>query len=382
MRNKVSIDMILVCVVLFLNNAAIGQSRTNNQIRSIQHHRKAASAAVSDVIEVANIIVYCTNSPTIERRNAKNNTDVAEYSFIIPNTTLSLHAKRSAQVLNQSKQFGYRVRLSPGAQDSVVISIVCDPHIGMQYQLFESIKKEKGIVFSFYNNDLIKKLHKEQPVLTTAYNAKGACVVVDCGHGGKDTGASSMGLTEKEVCLTVGIELTKMLRKQGFEVFLTRRSDIFVPLEYRTSAANAAGAHLYISLHVNSAPNEEARGIETYYLDAAALKTELSSLSERDLLLVTSLRVKLAAISKSFADTVHKSLITQMQTYTPSLVDRRVKKDVSHVLLGTAMPAILIEMGFLSNPSEEKLLKDHTYQCKLAHAICNGITQFAYTRLV
>jgi N-acetylmuramoyl-L-alanine amidase len=97
-----------------------------------------------------------------------------------------------------------------------------------------------------------------------------ARIVIDPGHGGHDPGAMNMGLSEAELVLDVGLRLEKLLVKQpGIEVVMTRRSDVFVPLEERTAIAIREGADLFLSIHANASEDDRARGVETYFLNFA-----------------------------------------------------------------------------------------------------------------
>ncbi len=361
--------------------AASSSTKKSNQVKQFFHHRAPASATPHS-LELGKVVLYLQKEPVVEMRGQKNLPNATEYSFFMPQTSLTAEAKKmiesSANSFNTNL---YRMRLSEMPKGGIMVTIVCaTPSVGMRCQLFESIKRDKGIVFSFYNNDLIKSLDKEKPVLRTAQNSKQPCIVVDCGHGGTDLGAiGPSGLQEKEVCLNVGIELTGMLRKQGFNVVLTRPNDTFIPLDYRTSSANSAQADLFISIHANAAGNNTARGIETYYLDNALLTDQHSSLSAQSLQVVDGIDAQRTSKSKSLANTVHASLVQQATEFVPTVIDRGIKKNVSQVLVGTTMPAILIELGFLTNPSEEQLLKRAPYQRELARGISNGVALYART---
>lgn len=381
-----SVQWVLMGIMLTHGSGILAASlsaKKNNQLKQVFHHKMAANATPHS-IELGSVVLYLAKDPVVEVRGQKNMPNATEYAFFMPQTSLTPEAKKMIEAeKNSFNNDLYRMRISEVPQGGVMVTIVCNtPGVGMRYQLFESIKRDKGIVFSFYNNDLIKTLHKEKPVLRTAQNHKEQRIVVDCGHGGSDVGAiGPTGVQEKEVCLTVGIELASMLRKEGFDVFLTRRNDIFVPLDYRTSSANSSKADLFISIHANSAPNTTARGIETHYLDTGLLHQAFTTLSANASQIVDAIDTKNKLHSELLANTVHASLIAHMTEFMPDIINRKVKKSVSQVLLGTFMPAILIELGFLSNPAEEKRLNTHPYQRELARGICNGVVTYAKNNL-
>ncbi len=213
-------------------------------------------------------------------------------------------------------------------------------------------------------------------------------VVIDPGHGGKDPGCRNRRLKEKDIVLKVSHLVAKKLKsKLGCEVVLTRSRDVFIPLEQRTAFANIKRADLFVSIHVNSSPKRRARGIETYYLNfasdeeamrVAALENAAStrSLSElQDLLKNILLNTKLEE-SKRLAELVQKNLVSTLQRRYRRVRNRGVKTAPFVVLIGTRMPAILVEIGFLSNPLEEKRLRDPRYLELIAEGIVKGIEAY------
>ena len=229
--------------------------------------------------------------------------------------------------------------------------------------------------------------------LTRALGLKIRRVVLDPGHGGYDHGTTGPGgLTEKDLVLDVAKRLGAVLEETlGSEVIFTRSTDVFIPLEERTAFANSRKADLFLSIHANSSPVKSASGVETYYLstttsraalDLAARENAASSLSIsdlRDLLQKIVLRDKVDE-SREFAAKVQNSLIRFSTAAGPPRTgtrDRGVKRAPFVVLIGAQMPAILTEIGFVSNSREEALLKKSAYRQKLAQAILAGVQQYA-----
>ena len=215
-------------------------------------------------------------------------------------------------------------------------------------------------------------------------------VVIDPGHGGKDSGCRNGRLREKNIVLQVSRLVAKKLKKKlGCEVILTRRGDYFIPLEQRTAFANIKRADLFVSIHVNSSPRRQAQGIETYYLNfasdkeamrVAALENAAStrSLAElQDLLKKILLNSKLEE-SKRLAEKVQLNLVKTLRRRYRKVRNRGVKTAPFVVLIGTRMPAILVEIGFISNPTEYKRLKSSRYLDLVAEGIARGIE--AYVR--
>lgn len=169
-------------------------------------------------------------------------------------------------------------------------------------------------------------------------------VYIDCGHGGKDSGAVNGVYYEKNYVLSVGLHLKKLLLETNkFDVRLSRENDTYKTLEQRSNDANLWGADIFISLHCNSADNKNALGIETYCYKFKYRK---------------------------LADSIHNVLI-QDKLYTKN---RGVKEGNFHVIRETKMSACLIELAFISNNQDLQLLQ--TKQYEFAKAIYNGILNY------
>jgi N-acetylmuramoyl-L-alanine amidase len=214
-------------------------------------------------------------------------------------------------------------------------------------------------------------------------------IVVDAGHGGHDPGATGPGgLQEKELTLDVARRLATILQDElGVKVVLTRTRDVFVPLRERTAIANRMKADLFVSIHVNAAPRAMATGTETYFLSteatdnaaraAAAFENKVIDLEPgargggRDL--VRSILWDLAQSefqqeSSRLAEALQENLEKAIRQ--PS---RGVKQAPFYVLGGAAMPAVLVEMGFITNGQDEERLKDEGYRDRIARALAAGV---------
>jgi N-acetylmuramoyl-L-alanine amidase len=214
-------------------------------------------------------------------------------------------------------------------------------------------------------------------------------IVVDPGHGGKDTGTSvTGGLTEKEVTLDIGLRLRRLLEQAAFEVVMTRDKDEAVPLQQRTALANAQGADLFVSIHLNWIDQSQVRGMETYYLGPTEdpLLLELAAQENRDsgysladfrkLLDRLYLSVRRDE-SRRLAETVQHTLVTSLHPKKSTRVNRGVKTAPFAVLVGTDMPAILAEVACLSNAAEAQLLATPQYRQDIAQALLQGIRAYA-----
>jgi N-acetylmuramoyl-L-alanine amidase len=216
-------------------------------------------------------------------------------------------------------------------------------------------------------------------------------IVLDAGHGGHDPGAiGPTGLREKELTLDVARRVAALLQEDpGLRVVLTRGKDQFVALRERTAFANREKADLFVSIHVNAAPARTAAGTETYFLsteatdnaarEAAAFENRVISMEAsarggpRDVLrsiLWDLTQSDFQQESSRLAEALQNSLDRALRQ--PS---RGVKQAPFYVLGGAAMPAVLIEIGFMSNPHEEQRLRDDGYRDRIAQAIAQGITQ-------
>jgi N-acetylmuramoyl-L-alanine amidase len=214
-------------------------------------------------------------------------------------------------------------------------------------------------------------------------------IVLDPGHGGKDPGAiGSGGIAEKDIVLAVAKKLaSKLKRDMGLEVVLTRTDDRFIPLEERTAIANAQGADLFISLHMNASPNLEARGLETYYLDntndeaslrLAARENGTSRKQVSDLQFILSDMIQNMKLEDSInlAHRLQQSLVGRLSSGFTEVKDLGVKKALFYVLVGARMPSVLVEMFFISNPSEARAMSQESYQDTVVEALYDGILKY------
>jgi N-acetylmuramoyl-L-alanine amidase len=213
-------------------------------------------------------------------------------------------------------------------------------------------------------------------------------VVIDPGHGGDDIGARSQDgvLTEKDITLAVARRLARILESRGQAVRLTRDGDQSRALTDRTALANRLEAPAFVSLHANASTFSSVTGTETYYMsldsatdEAAAATADLENRagessgqkSALDLILWDLAQADVLNESAQLALSVQGRLNSRL-----GLRDRGVKQAPFVVLTGATMPAILVEVGFLSNPSEAERLTQPDYQQQIAEAIAAGIEDF------
>ena len=219
-------------------------------------------------------------------------------------------------------------------------------------------------------------------------------IVLDPGHGGKDPGAIGVGgIAEKDIVLAVAKKLERKLKQEmGVEVVLTRRDDRFIPLEDRTAIANAEGADLFVSLHMNASPNGEAKGLETYYLDntndegslrLAARENSTSRRNVSDLQFILSDMTQNMKLEDSItlAHHLQHSLVDGMSTRLAEVKDLGVKKALFYVLVGARMPSVLVEMFFITNKIEGRAMSEESYQNAVVDALYDGILKYKESNL-
>lgn len=218
------------------------------------------------------------------------------------------------------------------------------------------------------------------------------CIVIDPGHGGKHPGAvSKSGLKEKDITLDIAMRLKELLlKKSDIKILMTRERDVYVDLKDRTQFANSSNGKLFISIHADGNTNRKIRGFSTYILGVAKTEQarevaqrensviELEDSQERykeyqnaSYIINAIAQSSYMKESENLANMINKSL--KKWTKNPNL---GVHQAGFYVLIGAAMPSVLIETGFLSNAYEERLLKTRTFRQKLAEALCESILKF------
>ena len=232
--------------------------------------------------------------------------------------------------------------------------------------------------------------HEGQLSLTRELGLKINRIAIDPGHGGYDTGTiGPHGLLEKTLCLDVAQRLGQMIEENipGVEVVYTRKNDRHVSLEERTAIANGAKADLFISIHANSSNNRDARGVETYSLSLTAPpeSTELatrenalaqSSLHDLPELIKKVTRDQKIAESKQLAVDIQSALSQELQLVSRRETNRGVKQAPFVVLIGANMPAVLSEISFVNNASDENLLFESGQRQRVAEGLYRGIAAY------
>ena len=242
-----------------------------------------------------------------------------------------------------------------------------------------------------FSDKVIKNLRRRAGRRKGYVFAKVRSIIIDAGHGGKDPGAIGRGgLQEKGVALDICKRLKRLLVKNGFKIQMTRDSDRFISLKGRTEIASRANADLFISIHANAAPSRSVYGFETYsakdlgFIDRIATQRKLN-----EDLMFSNLSIKNNAtdVERIVSDMMYehkqaesKLFARQIAGKTSRLLktkNRGAKRERFFVLRNTLIPAVLVEVGFLSNAKEEKLLKTKAYRQKIAESLAKSILEYA-----
>ena len=273
------------------------------------------------------------------------------YSFTIASTQISSQLRRPVLGANSPIE---QIRLNQ-VGDAVVVSIKTTAG----WQIRETVRTDpKTIALQLESGGQViannppnprsqpQKIYRNST--SNLSNQGQGLVVIDPGHGGADVGATRNGVYEKDIVLAISKQLGRILQQMGYSVMYTRTEDIDLDLEPRVQMAENARASAFISVHVNSldANASAVNGVETYHSPGASL-------------------------GKSLAQAVHEQIIA-----STGANDRGVKPARFHVITKTSMPAILVETGFITNPSEVSKLVTTAYQQRLAEAIARGVDQF------
>lgn len=275
-----------------------------------------------------------------------------------------------------------------------ITRIVFDLYQEAKYELFSLIEPDRVVIDIFKSGEeaaifeTFPAKPEEKPTPGPEITGK-RVVIIDPGHGGKDPGAiGPTGLKEKEVTLGIALYLEKLLKGAGIPTYLTRSKDKFVYLEDRTNFANQKNGFVFVSLHANSVLNHRptATGIETFLLSSKYIGASARDVADRenrasrahpdvdtDLALIIADLEESANIKYSFdfADIIQKKLVDYLK-----LENRGIKQAPFVVLKGANMAAVIVEVGFISNPKEEKLFKTNKFRENAAQALFEAIKYY------
>ncbi len=229
----------------------------------------------------------------------------------------------------------------------------------------------------------------------SAQNKQKFKVVLDPGHGGKDTGTNHLKNVEKDIVLAVALEVGKILNKESdIEVFYTRSKDVFVPVKERSVMANEAKGNVFVSIHCNGVASSSPSGTETYVMGLSKNKSNLEVAKQENsvILMEDDYKTQYAGFNPSAPESIIGLMLIQEDyvqqsidlasrvqdgfTYDLKRKNRGVKQGPFWVLHGAFMPSILIELGFVSNKEEGAYLSSSKGQKELAKSIAQGIISY------
>jgi N-acetylmuramoyl-L-alanine amidase len=230
-----------------------------------------------------------------------------------------------------------------------------------------------------------------------SYSHKHELIVIDAGHGGHDTGAIGGKKREKDLVLQIAKRVERQLKKRGYSVYMTRKSDRFLKLPQRTRIADKKNAKVFISIHANSVPKRKrnrVHGVETFFLQTtrdaksqriaarenkAVLKGAGSRLSKQVIIDAVLNGPKIVQSNKLAID-VQRKMMSNLRRYYKGVKDGGVRSAPFWVLVGASRPSILVEVGYISHPRERKRLFTPRYQELLAKGIAEGIDSYLENR--
>ncbi|MFH1148591.1 MAG: N-acetylmuramoyl-L-alanine amidase [Pseudomonadota bacterium] len=334
------------------------------------------------------VVISAENEVTFEDHVLRKTPERAKARLYLDilNSTLLPELKKPIAVMD-----GLLDGIRAAQHDKNTVRVVLDMAALKKYKVFNLVNPFRIVI------DIVGDGHKKQagldPDKLTIAQQLGLgvrTIVLDPGHGGKDCGAiGSNGLREKDITLKVAKKLKEKIRKLGdCRVILTREKDRFLALEERTAIANAKECDLFVSIHANAAPNKDARGIETYILNVgtddnamrvAARENATSTRNISDLQKILADLMLNSKINESYrlAEHVQNTMVAELSKTYDHVNNLGVKQAPFFVLIGARMPCVLVEISFLSNPSEAELLKKDEYLEEIACHLAGGIQKYA-----
>ncbi len=297
--------------------------------------------------------------------------------------------------------FTRRVNLS---KDGHLISLMAGDNLvlvdGNPLHLKNSVDIYQGVLVVPYKfkEQVLDVLFKEKsltqrPSLAAAKIRK---IVIDAGHGGGDPGAiGRAGLRERDVVLDIAKRLASLLRSSGYNIIMTRSTDVFIPLLRRVQLANNSKADLFISIHANANRVRSLSGFEVYCISGNAndYRRAISAAEKETLNLgsacISSPSLNLRTILWDMVYTNNRAQSLELARDICRSIDSNlntrvigIKSANFYVLKGTSMPSILVEIGFLSNSNEERMIRNSSYRQQMASAIASAIADYSRSKTI
>jgi N-acetylmuramoyl-L-alanine amidase len=335
-------------------------------------------------------LIFKYNIHSVKYFTMKKN-GVVKHIYDIQNTALP-----STKNISQFRAKGIKA-FRIGQYSKKVIRVVIETTGSMQG--IYKIKGKKLILFLPSSENRLKpilRIEKKQYIKSNkiktqkyTYNpARGyQTIVLDAGHGGRDIGASSISVREKDLTLSMTLKLKNILQNMGYRVLLTRKEDKFINLKQRTDYVYNRKGSIFISIHANAAPKKKTKGvryegIEVFYLglkNSTRVKNKRATYRGRKVYSKNSYKKMVSSWkfsqSRKLANKIHNNILSHVsQKY--KIYDKGIKRQDFWVLLATKMPSILVETGYLTSKNEVRKLKNSHYQTRLMEGIANGINQY------
>jgi N-acetylmuramoyl-L-alanine amidase len=301
-------------------------------------------------------------------------------------------AKLSPQLKEPiSIEAGLLKRVRAGQYTPATVRIVLDLDSVADYKIF-ALKDPFRVVIDVLGISQVAQKEEASRVSPPAAQPQLFKLVLDPGHGGEDPGAiGPTGLKEKDVVLRISTRVRDKVRKDlGWDVVMTREDDRFIRLEDRTAIATTEEGRLFVSIHANACKDRSIRGIESYIIGTTTNRDVLRLAAKENNILprqvsdlqkiLTDLKLNDPAKlipSRQLAESVQLALVSSLHKKYGQAKDLGVKQAPFIVLLGAEMPSTLIEVSFISNPVEERMLRDQHYLDALADAIVDGLKRYA-----
>lgn len=276
------------------------------------------------------------------------------YKLIVPNAKISPSLQRPSLAANSPIE---RIRLTQvGNSVEIGIKTIAGWQVresqrtnNQQIRLQVSLNSISQVS---NNSTPLPNNNSNESIPQTVGDRRRGLIYIDAGHGGNDPGAVGNGIQEKDVVLAISLDLGRALQSLGYSVYYTRTNDVEIDLEPRVASAESINADAFVSIHANSlaARNSAVNGVETYHARGST-------------------------VGKELAEYVHAQIIEGT-----GASDRSVRSAGFYVIARTSMPAILVETGFVTNPTEAANLDNPSYQKRMAEAIAKGIDQFMRVR--
>jgi N-acetylmuramoyl-L-alanine amidase len=356
-------------------------------ITSIKQHKSTLIIKFNNPITKSNMIFFELNKPKLYKDiydiKAKIGSKVPKLSInYIDNINIAQNRSDKVRlVLKDSNKIYSTAYIRDG-------SLFIQVHKNPDKYITKNIKYKPKMI----QHKTKKIQHKTKTVIKRSINKKSKIIVVDPGHGGKDSGAVGYKkYREKHTVLKVSKLIAKLLRKSGYTVYMTRDSDRFIDLHKRTEFANKKGADLFISIHANASPSSQKltlRGLETFFLSPAKSKKAKNIASKENSFAVRKMNdmsknTLLSFLNKNkivqshkLAIDIQKGMISQIRKKYKNTKDGGVREAPFWVLVGAQMPAVLVETGYITNPTEADRLFNPFYQKALSIGIVDGINNY------